>query len=250
ETPAATEAGASQAEILDSAATSLFNVWVRKFLARAFGDELTLLGTSVHDYETPRVGLWVFTRPTELQTPVSNQTQQALLCDDLNTPTVTESCTFEVLAALDDALNSLLNHFGSNAQMDWRWGKLHTLTLGSQLPDHNLDVPPPDDPVFPNGYPRQGDNFAVDACMPGFSGETYTYDAGPSMRHLTTFAGAGQPVTRMALPGGEVFDRSSPHYRDLMDNYWSQNKYFDLAWTIADIHKVAESRLRLQPLSH
>ena len=247
QTPAATDPTTPTADIMDSAATTIFNVWAHKFLHRAFDDELAMLGNrSVDDYENPRAGLWVFSRPSELLTGVASQTGEARLCDDITTNNVTESCTFDALAALNDAVDWLTGHFGSSAPTDWRWGKLHTLTLVSQLPDEQLNIPP-GPAMAPNGYPRHGDNYSVDASMPGFSGDRYTYDSGPSMRHLVTFAGPGQPVTKNALPGGEVFDSTSPHFRDQMDKFWSQNKYFDFAWSIADIHAVAEARTRLQP---
>ena len=247
ETPAAADASAPMPDMMDSAATTIFNVWAHKFLHRAFDDELAMLGNrTVDDYANPRAGLWVFSRPAELLTGIASQTGEARLCDDITTNNVTESCTLDALAALNDAVDWLTGHFGSAAPMDWRWGKLHTLTLVSQLPDQQLNIPP-GDPAAPNGYPRHGDNYAVDACMPGFSGDSYTYDAGPSMRHLVTFAAVGQPVTKNALPGGEVFDSTSPHFRDQMDQFWSQNKYFDFAWSIDDIRAVAEARVRLQP---
>src|SRR5438128_2347004 len=40
ETPAATDPNAPMADVMDSAATSVFNAWVRRFLVRAFSDEL------------------------------------------------------------------------------------------------------------------------------------------------------------------------------------------------------------------
>jgi len=52
------------------------------------------------------------------------------------------------------------------------------------------------------------------------------------------------PVQDAAFDGGEVYDRSSPHYKDLMDQYWSQNQYFDLPYTTDEIIGKAEDHIR------
>ena len=251
ETPPATDAQTDAATQSDSAATVLFNVWARKFLQDAFGDELAVLGLSIDDFETARAGLAVFERPTDLVSGIATQTGQPVLCDDLTTSGTVESCTLIALEALDQALDWIESAagFGTADPTQWHWGLLHTLTLASLLPDPELNIPPPDDPdpSLRKGYPRHGDNFSVDASNPGLSGTTYSYRSGPVMRHLVSYLTGGALSTRMALPGGEVFDRSSPHYRDLMDKYWSKNQYFDFAWSSAEVHAAAEARWRLEP---
>ena len=47
---------------------------------------------------------------------------------------------------------------------------------------------------------------------------------------------------RWALPGGVIFDSRSPHYRDLLDNYYLPEKHFDAPFTVSDI--VANGELR------
>ena len=149
-----------------------------------------------------------------------------------------------MVEALDAALAQGIAQFGEGPSA-WSWGELHTLTLGSLLPTDDLSVPPPDDPEIPGGYPRHGDNFSVDASSPGLGDTDFTYDHGPAMRHVTVLGG-DQPVTYLALPGGQQMDTRSSHWRDLMDDYWSVNAYFELPWTTTQIHDAHESRWRIE----
>jgi acyl-homoserine lactone acylase PvdQ len=62
------------------------------------------------------------------------------------------------------------------------------------------------------------------------------------------------PHGRDVLPGGEVFDPTSPHYRDLME-LWRKNQTFNMAFTDAEVAASAKreiaahggGRVRFQP---
>lgn len=245
DTPAAVEGAPTAGEIADSAATTIFNAWAVSFLGRAFGDEMSLVGSGSGG--AARIGLFVFTRAKELRTGIADETGEALLCDRLGTAEV-ESCTYQAVRALADALEWSEDTFGSANMDDWRWGELHTLTLSSLVPDTGLDVPTGGEfDTIGGGFPRHGDNFSVDASSPGLGDFDFTYGHGPSMRHLVELGPGGPPKARIALPGGQVHDPASPHYRDLMEQYWRVNAYFDLAWTTEEILGVAEDRIRLTP---
>ncbi len=246
ETPPAVEGSPSASEIADSAATSIFNFWAVSFMTHAFRDEEIALGRTA---DVDRAAVLVLAHPEKLTSEIASETGESILCDDLDTAGTIESCRLEVVIALDEALGRLADPgtgFGSADPTNWRWGKLHTLTLSPLTPSSMLDIPTATDPdpLLREGFPRPGDNYSVDASHPGTRDLDFTYDHGPSMRHLTQFDGPGQPHTRIALPGGQVFDRSSPHYRDLMDTYWRHNQYFDLPFTIDEIIGKAESHTR------
>jgi hypothetical protein len=108
-------------------------------------------------------------------------------------------------------------------------------------------VPPPSDATFPGGFPRAGDVHSVDASSPGVGNFDFTYGHGPSIRHLVEFEPGSTPKVRFALPGGQIMNRASGHFRDLIDDYWRKNLYFDVPWTTADILTAGEDRWRLQP---
>ncbi len=248
ETPAAVGGSPSQDELTDSAATALFNDWVVELLPGLFGDEASVLGYGASTWLAP-AAYAVFVHPDQLATGLATETGEPLLCDDMRTAGTVESCRLEAVMALLRARNwlSSANGFGSSDPNDWRWGLVHRLTLAALVPADELSVPPPNEanPDLAGGYPRHGDQFSVDASSPGYGDTDFTYGHGPAMRHVTEFAG-GDPVTHIALPGGEIYDRNSGHFRDLMDNYWSVNKYFILPWTTAQIIDTAESHWRFR----
>jgi penicillin amidase len=251
DTPAATDASASAGEIADSSATSIFNVWLVDFMQRAFGDELAAIGRGPdYDY-TVELTINALTAPASLRTGLAMKTGEPLLCDDLGTPGTVESCTFVVLWSLDAALDWLASPsgFGATDMDSWRWGKLHRLTLSSLAPSNDLDIPPPNepDPALAGGYPRHGDIGGIDASTPGGPDLTFTYGHGPCMRLLVEMTPGVGPRTKFALPGGDVFDRSSTFYRNLMDQFWSKNLYFDLPWTASDVVGAASDRTVMKP---
>jgi penicillin G amidase len=245
ETPAGLGSIAGE-ELIDTTATTIFNAWVVFYQERVLGDELAAMGETTNYNMTTRALLALWERPGELHTGIDTQTGEPVLCDDLNTGE-TESCTFHALAAMDEALAWATNEgFGSPNMDDWRWGYKHTLTLSSLFPDEELNVPPPDDPAIPDGYPRPGDTFSVDSSDGGYEDMDFTYGHGPAIRHVTRFSGPGQVETWFALPGGEVFNRASPHYRDLMDQYWSVNEYFEFPFYTQQVIEAAEARTRIR----
>ncbi len=248
ETPAAIEGTPSAAELVDSSATSIFNVWQVLFYDAAFGDELALMGEGPDEDNTVTAAYKVLVHPERLRTGLAVATGEALLCDDLDTAAV-ESCTLQILLALDAAVNQLATAalFDTRDMDDWRWGKLHRLTLGSLAPSAELDVPPSTDMTFPGGFPRHGDVHSVDASSPGVRDFDFTYDHGPSMRHLVEIEPGKAPVSRFALPGGQVLSPRSIHFRDLVDRFWRTNEYFTLPWTTAEVLEKAEERWLFKP---
>jgi len=227
----------------DSTATVVFNLYAVEVLQRALGDEASVVARGAGGFANTLVT--IFEHPDRLHTGLAVETGEPLLCDNLGTVGTIESCTLIELEALDAALTFGVDELG-NDLLGWRWGDLHTLTLSSLLPTDELSVPPPNDPVIPDGYPRHGDNFSVDASSPGLGDTEFSYDHGPAMRHVTVL-GDEQPVTYLALPGGQQMDTRSSHWRDLMDGYWSTNEYFEVPWTTTQIHAAHESRWVVSP---
>jgi penicillin amidase len=121
----------------------------------------------------------------------------------------------------------------------WRWGKLHTLTLQFLAPIDALQIPLKTDPQFPNGFPRHGDIGTVDAAGDSVRAGDYSYDHGPAIRFSCELDPKKGPIARNALPGGEVLDPASPHYRDQLDLYL-KNQTFDLAFQDGDVATSAK----------
>jgi penicillin G amidase len=247
ETPAAVTGTLLPADIADSVATSIFNIWVVEFLRQALGDELARAGQSPSTLHA-RGLLRILEQPENLHSGLAPETGQPILCDDLDTPGEIESCTLIILKALDSAIAWAggAQGFATADMNEWRWGQLHTLTLLPMLPISELRIPPSDDPdpALRKGYPRPGDGYSVDASHPGYDNFDFSYTHGPAMRHVTELSPGGRPITYMALPGGQSSHRDSGHFRDLMDAYWVRNEYFPMPWTTEEIIGDAETRWR------
>lgn len=238
-------------EIRDSAATTLFNVWVHHFIARSVGDEYGAIGRDPHDIDDnliARVVQALFEEPGTLGSGLAAATGQPVLCDDMATADVTESCDLVAIQAMEQTLAWLAgaDAFATEDVDQWRWGKLHTLTLQPLIPHPQglTLVPPPDDPnpALRQGYPRAGDNFVVNRADSGYGDLVFRQGGGPAQRFL---AGPGQDGllrVRMALPGGTIYDRTSPHYRDLMDDYYINGLYFTVPFTTTEITSTGEER--------
>jgi hypothetical protein len=113
------------------------------------------------------------------------------------------------------------------------------------FPNTSLDVPSPDEtnPRWVGGFPKAGDNFVINRSDQGWADLDFSqFGDGPAQRFLAE-AGAGETIrVKWALPGGVIYDRASPHYRDLLDNYYIPQTHFDAPFTVPDIVAHGEDR--------
>ena len=106
-------------------------------------------------------------------------------------------------------------------------------------------IPPGGDAVFPDGFPRPGDNYGVDAANPGLSDFDFSYSEGPALRAVVELIpGAVRAVS--VIPGGQASNPDSPHYADEMD-LWRKNEAHVIPIDEAGVLQTWESRLHLEP---
>jgi acyl-homoserine lactone acylase PvdQ len=240
----------------DSAATALFNAWIHAFIARALGDELAAIGWSpwrLDDGQLVRIVHALLVDPRSMVT--SPATQQPVVCADATAPGPDTSCTVQTLAALLDAMTYLASPdgFGTADTAAWRWGLRHRLAIAPVIPDRPAGpagpdgpgaayaLPAPGDPD-PAGFARPGDNFGIDRTDPGWADLGFAQRTGAGLRLLAE-ARPGRPIAlRWAIPGGAVYDRRSPHYRDLLDHYYLTGQTAEAPYAIGDIVAAGESR--------
>lgn len=228
----------------DSAATALFHTWMHFFLSRTLADELAAVGFDLwrlDDDRLVRIVHAVLNDPGSLVN--SPATQQPILCDDIATPGDT-SCTVQILAAMIDAMTHLASPqgFGTTDTAAWRWGALHRLTIPPLSPDAALALPAPGE-LATAGFPRAGDGFAINRAGHGWSTLDFSQRSDGAAQRFIAEARPGAPIAiRWALPGGAIFDRRSPHYRDLLDRYYLTGELFDAPIAIADIVAAGELR--------
>lgn len=234
-------ASASAEERADSVATTIFNFWQIEFYRAAFGDEMAVLGATPNRQYTISAAINALEHPERMKTGTApGFPGSARLCDAFATPTV-ETCDYQILVALDAALGQGVARLGADPDA-WYWGDLHVARAPSMVPAAALDLP-----GAGRTYPRPGDSHAVDASNPAIGSYSFSYQHGPAMRTVMRVE-TGKPIEQhWALPGGQIFDSRSPHFRDLMDNHWSKNSYVVVPFATPDIIVAAEDRWIIRP---
>ncbi len=244
ETPPAVAGSPTAGEVADSVATTIFNHWVHFFIERTLGDELDAIAFDVWDVNENLLARTLYGIVVEPGTmTASATTTQPIVCDDMTVGGADQSCTQQILAATLAALDHLETSIGADPDT-WVWGDLHRLTLKPLFPNTALEVPAPDEGgVNAGGFPRAGDNFVVNRADCGWRDLDFSQSAdGPAQRFLVEAEVGGTTRLRWALPGGAIYDRSSSHYRDLLDDYYLQNDHFDAPYAIDEIVDDGEQR--------
>ncbi len=239
--------GVTEAQKKDAVATSIFNAWL-VFLEEALFPNKGLAG--LPDQFKAKLLTVLFEAPETLVTWRADL-QDSVMWDDLSTPGTVETRNPVVLKALVDALAWLADPahvgpaqqggFGTDDMTKWTWGSLHTITLRNAL---GSEANIPAGSVWPNGFPRPGDNFVVDAANPGLSNLDFTYANGPSQRPVYHMDAAAGIPNQNALPGGENGSFPNPHYRDEFE-LWARNQTHAVHSTVTPLIPDAESCLRL-----
>ncbi len=265
DTPAAVEGSPSAEEIADSIATTIFNAAFGRIVRLALADEYEALGIWPElpgelpsDSDSLSVMFVNRTFARMLLDPATMATHDAslrdgagdsVLWDDVSTPAV-ESRGERILSGFVDALAFLEEELGGDVEM-WRWGRLHTIRLESLVPQipvstDVLSIPLFTDPMFPDGFPRHGDNDNVDASHYGIGATTgFTYDYGPVQRLVVEMT-PERPLPFNALPGGQSIDPDSPHHADEME-HWRINEAPPMNWTEEEVLAAHERRFVFNP---
>lgn len=229
-------------------ATLLFNMWLLRFTARTFGDELARIGRpSGTGQYIPAILHLLDTEPQALATYDATM-MDSVLWDDIDTPEV-ESRQDRILRALLDAITWLEDNQGP--MDDWRWGDLHRLRfeLPNSLP-WDLAIPNGIDDTFPLGFPRHGDQYNVDACNFDSSKRVdddpnFRYTSGPTQRFVAELD-PNAVKARNALPGGVVWYRGHEHFADQAE-LWRRNQVHVVPFYVDEVIASAESRTLFAP---
>lgn len=222
----------SAAQIADSKATLIMAVWTTKFAHATLDDELAALGqTNIDRAQGLKLLANLVASPSKLKTG-------EILFDDIGTGGTTETKLFVSAKAVVKALEWLFANPTLGASPDaWRWGTVHTLTPNFFLPT----VPP----TTQKTLQRHGGDGTVDVASHGIAEDVdgkprdYSFRSGPAIRFVSELDPAKGPVSRNVIPGGEIFDPTSPHYSDFYD-MWSKNQSADLPYVIDDVANASK----------
>lgn len=229
-----------------SKATLVFNAWLVRMISAVLDDEIAAMKSSSFG-DLPRVLVWLMTSDATKLATYDAASKDSALFDDLTTTGVVESRDERAVTSLLDALDFLTTKLGADRN-GWRWGKLHTLRFEALVPLWGtLSIPPIGDAIFPDGFPRHGDGYNVDVGSyshhsPKLANVDFSYREGPTQRFVIDMDPAG-PTARNVLPGGEIWDNGSPHFRDEAE-MWRRNQNHPVVFTLADVVKNAEERIQ------
>ncbi len=230
---------------LNSAATAVFNAWMHFFIVLTIDDEIRAAtggaqnAFSLDDNFLARIIYALVSAP---ETFVQGASGQPVLCDALDTAT-DDSCTDQLVAATLAAMTHLESSagFGTPDVARWAWGVMHRLKIQPLFPNTALDLPGP----ALAGYPKPGDNFVVNRSDQGWNDLDFSQEAdGPAQRFIAFSVGPDDPLeVRWALPGGVIYDSRSPHYKDLLEDYYLRETHFEAQYAnYAKLVELGESR--------
>lgn len=205
-----------------------FHVLWPRLITHTFGDEIASYGLSRPANTSAMV--ISLTRPMDL---ASGQGYW----DDLDTMEV-ETADQTIVAAIEDAGAYAVSQLGADPD-DWRWGRIHTITLRADLFDAAGN------PSYNNGpYANDGGLFTVDVANPRNQfGDDFSHRAGASMRLVCE---AQTPVScTIELPGGQRNFTNSPYYDNLMTE-WLVNAPAPLNFTEAQVSAAAVETVMIQ----
>lgn len=241
----------SDDQITAATDTAMFNFWLAKVIRGAFSDEQAAApGFSIGSDSATRALLWLLEHPAD--TATYDQTSgQSIVWDDLSTGDALESRDAILVAALFAADDELTTTFESASPGDWVWGELHVRTFDHEIPDISdvggslspYDWPQPDED-WPDGYPMLGDNYNVSACNGGVWGFNFDCGGGATLRFAVELDPDGIRSVN-ALPGGQVQDKRSPFFRNLLDEYWLQGRTYEVPFHPDDVVDANEIHMLL-----
>jgi penicillin amidase len=151
----------------------------------------------------------------------------------------------EILQRALSKAGAVLATYG--ASDDWRWGRMHALTLKSPLSQPNLTA-------FDSGpYATPGGVLTVNVATPSSvdlndtspaARLRFAHTTGPSIRMLVEL-GADSPHMQISLPGGTDLHRESNFYNNLLPR-WQSNTPVDFAFGAGALTSPA-LELELEP---
>jgi penicillin amidase len=139
--------------------------------------------------------------------------------DDASTADVVETAADMALTAVNTSGAWLAEEFGADAN-NWRWGRMHTVTLRADLFDTfgvgAYNVGP---------FANDGGLFTVDVANISNARERdYSHRSGASMRFVCEMLPAGAQCS-IQLPGGQVHHSTDPNYSSFMPDYLSNTPW-------------------------
>ncbi len=256
----------------DAVATMIFNAWMSRVLGGVFDDEGLPGGVFRGGGTDGRLrALRRFLDGRGAGNPLGlasfhEDTSESIFFDVRETPEVETSHEI-IVGALVDALAFLRSvpdegaepstgGFGTNDMSRWLWGLRHYVKFQSLLADfidgeeyapitNQFAITTKNLPLVEGGlddddprkallwFPRDGDQFAVDAANPGTSGVRFDYGSGPVMRMVVSLKGDEVNGVNI-LPGGQSALTDSEFFLD-QARLWLGNQTTPMRFSVDQV---------------
>ncbi|MFO0571934.1 MAG: penicillin acylase family protein [Polyangiaceae bacterium] len=144
-----------------------------------------------------------------------------------------------VLLALSDTAKLLVDRFGS-VDAGYRWGDMHVTNFDNA---YGLGIPLQ---TVPSDGGENTINVAHSVFRHDFEiPDKWISDYGPVERMVSRFDDDGTPEMWVNFPLGNVADRDSPHFDDMLDD-WVEGRYRKMAFSRSEVEDRAEQRIVLE----
>lgn len=264
----------------DAVATMIFNAWFPRMIQKIYDDEPM---DAAYRYSSIRMKMRALYRFLNARdnsdtnyASYNQETGESAFFDILSTPTIERSDEV-MLMALVDAIAFLESDptapgeggFGTEDMDKWIWGLRHQVRFESLLADFlggtdfqglidRFSISTAKLPLAENigdedprkglkWFPRPGDNYAVDAANPGFSGTRFTHGSGPVMRMVIGLKD-GKVTGKNVIPGGQSGLENSPHFAD-QAKLWLGNETIPLRYHDDEVAEGGVAREVFSPKS-
>ncbi|MBI1743961.1 penicillin acylase family protein [Candidatus Acetothermia bacterium] len=246
----------SAKEITDSVASTLFHVWLSVFISNVIDGTLDRLDKSM---QKPDSFFSVKAILKLLENFDKKKGKGESGIDFFDAPEVqsefeeTSKRDVMILLSLKQALDLLASDnfakaFNKSTKLeDYRWGRLHKITLRSAI--HRLttsfSIPPTgsfDKPEYADGLPVDGTFATVDVArydLRDKSDKGFKFFNGPSQRHVVELNPKGIRDFN-AFASGESSIPGNKHYADILP-FWLVNNYFPVYYAKGEIESNSES---------
>jgi penicillin amidase len=213
----------------DDVPTTIFEVFFQKLNENIYRDEM---GEALY-----RQYIVLANMPYRVTPALLNDTSTAWF-DNVHTPEV-ETRDEIIRKSLAEAVNELQGKLG-NTMKEWRWGRLHTLTL--KHPFGDIDVLKS---IFNIGpIEIGGSGTTVNNGEYRFTAP-YEMTLGPSMRKIIDFADVNGALS--VIPSGQSGQPLHDHYSDQMP-LWKNGEYHPLPIGEDAVVKISKNILYLTPV--
>ncbi len=213
----------------DDVPTALFEVYFHHCMKNIFRDEM---GDELFEQY-----IFLANIPYRVTAAMMNDTSNVWF-DDVGTPVI-ETKNDIIRKSLQDAIADLTQQLGGSMK-EWRWGRLHSLTLKHPFGDIGVLKA-----IFNIGpFETGGSGTTVNNGEYRFI-QPYGMTLGPSMRSIVDFADLNRALS--VIPSGQSGQPLHDHYSDQMP-LWKNGEYHSMPIDESEILRISKNILYLNPV--